>query len=111
MYERCVNDLVKEGKLSLPSQFLHWIVAVKQDFTNPARLGLFIGGVLSPIISMTVFVWFPEFVHNGWILAMLGTAETVTAGIVVILARRLNSLKFQFDLNRLLRTQRHRVMP
>ena len=35
MYERCVNDLVSEGKLSLPSRFHHWTVAVKQDFTNP----------------------------------------------------------------------------
>ncbi len=105
MYEQCVNDLVKEGKLSLPNNFRHWIVAVKQDFTNPARLGLFIGGILSPIISMTVFAWFPQFVHNGWILAMLGTAETVTAGTVVILARRLNALKFQLDVNRFLREQ------
>jgi hypothetical protein len=111
MYERCVDDLVKERKLSLTSKFHHWIVAVKQDFTNPARLGLFVGGILSPIISMTVFVWFPQFVHNGWILALLGTAETITAGTVVILARRLNSFKFQLDLNRLLRTQVRHVMP
>jgi hypothetical protein len=72
---------------------------------------LFIGGLLSPIISMAVFVWFPQFVHNGWILAMLGTAETVTAGTVVVLARRLNSFKFQLDLNRLLRAQVRHAMP
>ena len=111
MYKRCVDDLVKEGKLSLTSQLRHWIVAVKQDFTNPARLGLFVGGILSPLISMAVFVWFPQFVHNGWVLAMLGTAETVTAGTVVILARRLNELKFQLELNRLLRAQVRQVMP
>ncbi len=111
MYKRCVDDLVKEGKLLLASELRHWVVAVKQDFTNPARLGLFIGGVLSPIISMAVFVWFPQFVHNGWVLAMLGTAETITAGTVVILARRLNSFKFQLDLNRFLRSQARQVMP
>lgn len=111
MYKQCVDDLVKEGKLLLINQLRHWIVAVKQDFTNPARLGLFIGGLLSPIISMAVFVWFPQFVHNGWILAMLGTAETVTAGTVVVLARRLNSFKFQLDLNRLLRAQVRHAMP
>ncbi len=111
MYKRCVDDLVKDGKLSLTSQLRHWIVAVKQDFTNPARLGLFFGGILSPLISMAVFVWFPQFVHNGWVLAMLGTAETVTAGTVVILARRLNEFKFQLDLNRLLRAQGRQVMP
>ncbi|GEM_PF-637604 len=107
MYKVCVDDLVKEKKLALNGQLRYWIVAVKQDFTNPARLGLFIGGVLSPVISMTVFVWFPQFVHNGWVLALLGTAETITAGTVVLLARRLNSLKFQLDLNRLLREQIH----
>ena len=111
MYKRCVDDLVKEGKLLLTSRFGHWIVAVNQDFTNPARLGLFVGGILSPVISMAAFVWFPQFVHNGWVLAMLGTAETVTAGTVVILARRLNELKFQLDLNRLLRAQARQVMP
>ncbi|MGA9406134.1 MAG: hypothetical protein WBW71_03270, partial [Bacteroidota bacterium] len=105
MYKKCIDDLVKEGKLSLKNRFLHWSAAVKQDFTNPARLGLFIGGLMSPIISMTIFVWFPQFVHNGWVLAMLGTAETVTAGIVVVLARRLNALKFQLDVSRLLRSQ------
>jgi hypothetical protein len=53
---------------------------------------------------MTVFVGFPQFVHNGWVLALLGTTETITAGVVVILARQLNALKFQFELSRLLRT-------
>jgi hypothetical protein len=110
MYKVCVDDLVKEKKLSLTGKLRHWTVALKQDFTNPARLGLFIGGVLSPIISMTAFVWFPQFVHNGWVLAILGTAETVTAGTVVILARRLNAFKFQLDLNHLLR-QVHRAIP
>ena len=105
MYKRCVDDLVKEGKLSLSNQLLRWKVALKQDFTNPARLGLFVGAILSPVISMAVFVGFPQFVHNGWVLAMLGTAETITAGVVVILARRLNAFKFQLELSRLLRAQ------
>jgi len=108
MYKECVDNLVNEKKLSLQKQRSRWVLAVKQDFTNPARLGLFIGGIVSPLASMIVFTWFPQFVHNGWVLAMLGTAETMTAGTVVILARQLNQLKFQLDLNRLLRKQ-HRV--
>ena len=103
MYKQCVDDLVKEGKLSLPNGKTHWAVAMKQDFTNPARLGLFIGAILSPITSMIVFEGLPQFVHNGWVLAILGTTETITAGVVVILARRLNAFKFQLELNRLLR--------
>jgi hypothetical protein len=105
MYKQCIDHLVKEEKLPAAHRSTPWILAIKQDFTNPARLGLFIGAVLSPLISMTVFVGFPQFVHNGWVLALLGTTETITAGVVVILARQLNALKFQLELSRLLRTQ------
>lgn len=105
MYKQCVDDMVREGKFSLPKTRRHWLVALKQDFTNPARLGLFLGAMTSPLISMTVFLYLPQFVHNGWVLAMLGTTETITAGTVVILARRLNTLKFQLQLSRLLRAQ------
>jgi hypothetical protein len=105
MYKQCVDSMVRDGKFSLVNRRGHWIVALKQDFTNPARLGLFIGAVMSPMISMTVFVGFSQFVHNGWVLALLGTTETITAGVVVILARRLNAFKFQRELNGLLRAQ------
>ncbi len=105
MYKQCIDHLVTEGKLPPTHRLTPWILAIKQDFTNPARLGLFIGAALSPLISMTVFVGFPQFVHNGWVLALLGTTETITAGVVVILSRQLNTLKFQFELSRLLRMQ------
>lgn len=105
MYKQCVDDMVRDGKFSLANGWGPWIIALKQDFTNPARLGLFIGAVMSPMISMTVFVGFSQFVHNGWVLALLGTTETITAGVVVILARRLNAFRFQVELNRLLRAQ------
>jgi hypothetical protein len=105
MYKQCVDEMVRDGKFSLVNRRGHWITALKQDFTNPARLGLFIGAVMSPMISMTVFVGFSQLVHNGWVLALLGTTETITAGVVVILARRLNAFKFQLELNGLIRAQ------
>ena len=108
MYKQCIDHLMKEGKLPAAGSSRAWLLAVQQDFTNPARLGLFIGAVLSPLISMTVFVGFSEFVHNGWVLAILGTTETITAGAVVILARKLNALKFQIELSRLLKEQSKR---
>jgi hypothetical protein len=103
MYKQCVDHMVSDGKLSLTGRLSHWITALKQDFTNPARLGLIIGALISPLMSMVVFVGLPIVVHNGWVLALLGTTETITAGIVVILARRINALKFQLELNGLLR--------
>jgi len=35
----------------------------------------------------------------------LGTTETITAGIVVVLSRRINAIKFQLELNALLRKE------
>ena len=105
MYKACVDDMVKEEKISTTGFVGKWVLAVKQDFTNPARLGLMLGALMSPLISMTVFVWLPFTVHNGWVLALLGTTETITAGVVVILARRINALKFQLELNALLRRE------
>ena len=107
MYKHCIDDLVRDGKLEASDGLKRWALALRQDFTNPARLGLFVGGVLSPLISMTVFVGFPHFVHNGWVLALLGTTETITAGIVVILARQINALKFELDLARFLRAEKN----
>ena len=105
MYKTCVDDMVKEGKISITGKSGGWALAFKQDFTNPARLGLLVGALISPFISMTVFVGFPFTVHNGWVLAMLGTTKNITAGIVVILSRRINALKFQFELSALLRKE------
>ena len=106
MYKNCVDDLVADGKLTVAERSARWILALKQDFTNPARLGLLIGAATSPVMSMVVFVLFPFTVHNGWVLAMLGTTENITAGLVVVLARRINALKFQLDLNTFLRDGR-----
>ncbi len=105
MYKTCVDDLVSDGKLSIARPAARWTLALKQDFTNPARLGLIMGALMSPLMSMVVFVWFPFTVHNGWVLALLGTTETITAGVVVILSRRINALKFQLELNQLLRRE------
>ena len=105
MYKTCVDDLVRDGKISIARNLGRWTMAVKQDFTNPARLGLIMGAMISPLMSMIVFVWFPFTVHNGWVLALLGTTETITAGIVVVLSRRINAIKFQLELNALLRKE------
>ncbi|MDO8558693.1 MAG: hypothetical protein Q7S09_05975 [bacterium] len=101
MYKDAVRMLVAEGKLEFAEKkpkaqkrAIFW-EAVRQDFTNPARLGLFLGACASPIVSMTVFSLIPGFVHNGWILAFLGATETIVAGITVYLSGFINERMFR----------------
>jgi hypothetical protein len=94
LFRACIDELVAEGKLPRLARFDRLMLAVRQDFTNPARLGLLVGAAGSPVISMIIFVAFPRLTHNGWILALLGTTETLVAGATVILATRLNALAF-----------------
>jgi hypothetical protein len=87
MYHESVVDLVHERKYETLSPRAVWKLAFLQDFTNPARLGLLIGAIASPIIAGSIFAFFPHLTHNGWILAMLGTTETMVAGLTVLIAR------------------------
>lgn len=94
MYKQCVDDAVHDGKLNVPAGFERWRVAVQQDFSNPARLGLLIGAGMSPLIAIAVFVLLPQLTHNGWVLALLGTTETVVAGGTVMFARSINNRRY-----------------
>ncbi len=94
MYKQCVDDACRDGKLAIASNRERWRVGLEQDFSNPARLGLFIGAVASPLAAITVFSVFPHWTHNGWVLALLGTTETVVAGTTVILSARINDHRY-----------------
>lgn len=100
LYQQSFEALVREGKLhpepgrSLLSYALH------QDFTNPARLGLFIGALASPVLAAVVFAGFPELTKNGWVLALLGSTESVVASLTVMAAGRVNRLRFRSRVRR-----------
>lgn len=98
MYHESVIKLVKEAKLDAKKVKTGWRWAFMQDFTNPARLGLFLGAIASPIAAAAIFVFFPEITHNGWVLATLGTTESIVAGITVLLAKKLNDIRFKNSL-------------
>jgi hypothetical protein len=102
IYKKCIDDLIKEHKI--PDIHEKWKLALEQDFTNPARLGLFAGAVASPIVAIIIFVYLPQLVHNGWVLALLGSVETIVAGATVILSRRLNNIKYRFYLSKRIET-------
>ncbi len=98
LYRHCVDRLIEEKKL--PDNTKRWSLAIRQDFTNPARLGLFIGAIASPIVSAVVFNGFHHLVHNGWVLALLGSVESIVAATTVFAAQKLNEFRFDRKLDR-----------
>ncbi len=103
LYQKSYSSLVKENKLKLKSGEGIWRYAFKQDFTNPARLGLFAGAMASPILAAAVFSLLPAWTKNGWVLALLGSTESVVAGIAIISASRINGWYFRSKIRRVLR--------
>ncbi len=99
MYHESVMGLIQHRKHPALSPREIWKLAFLQDFTNPARLGLLIGAVCSPLIAGSIFLFFPSLTHNGWILAMLGTMETLIAGLTVVVARSVNEWRLRHDLH------------
>ncbi|MFA5185904.1 MAG: hypothetical protein WC551_05420 [Patescibacteria group bacterium] len=103
MYRKSYLTLVNEGKLKLATGQSLVGFALRQDFTNPARLGLFVGAFCSPFAAAAVFLFKPELADNGWILALLGSTESIVAGITVVGSARIERWLFRSKINRVLR--------
>jgi hypothetical protein len=54
-----------------------------------------VGAGFSPVLAGIVFVFFPSLVHNGWILALLGSTESIVGGMTVVLARKMNGIAYK----------------
>ncbi|OGL73934.1 hypothetical protein A3D73_02655 [Candidatus Uhrbacteria bacterium RIFCSPHIGHO2_02_FULL_60_44] len=107
MYRQCYERLVATGKLRLAAGQSVWKMALRQDFTNPARLGLFAGALASPILAAFVFTLATGWVHNGWVLALLGSTESVVAGFTVIAASRIERWWFRRKVSRAIAALAH----
>jgi hypothetical protein len=93
MYRRNLMKLVREGKAPGRSTWGVTKLALLQDFTNPARLGLLLGSGLAPVMGIIGAA--SGLMHNGWVLAGIGSTESVVAGLTVIFADRINEWRFQ----------------
>jgi hypothetical protein len=93
LYRGAYARLRRDGKL--PAEGSLWGWAFRQDFSNPARLGLFLGAFCAPVSAALVFVGMPSLASNGWVLALLGSVESLVAGITVLTAQRLNRARFR----------------
>lgn len=94
LYHDSFVKLKRMGKLRVQEQRL-WRLAFTQDFSNPARLGLCIGAAMAPFTAAMVFLLAPQWTHNGWILAVLGSVESLVAGATVIGAKYLHAAWFR----------------
>jgi hypothetical protein len=106
LYRKSFAALEQEGKLRREPGKGIWGYALKQDFTNPARLGLFVGALSSPFMAALVFTFMPALTHNGWILALLGSTESIVASLTVIAAGRINRSLFRARVRRAIFRQR-----
>lgn len=95
LYQQSFDALAREGKFRPEPGRSILSYALRQDFTNPARLGLFVGASVSPIAAAIVFTLFPDLTKNGWVLALLGSTESVVASLTVIAASQVNRLRFR----------------
>lgn len=92
MYRNNLMRLSREKKIILENPRDHLKLAVIQDFTNPARLGLLLGIALAPV--MGIIGALTGVMHNGWMLAAIGSTESIVAGLTVIFAGRINEWRF-----------------
>lgn len=92
MYRKNVRKLVAEKKFNLHGKS-EVVAAIIQDFTNPARLGLLIGAGLAPFMGMIAA--FAGLMSNGWVLAAVGSTESIVAGLTVIFSNRINGMRFR----------------
>jgi hypothetical protein len=78
------NDLKEKGPLH---------IVIRQDFTNPARLGLLLGSAMAPVMGILGALL--GIMNNGWVLATIGSTESIIAGLTVISANYVNSWRFE----------------
>lgn len=97
LYRRNVLRLIKEGKVAKDVDATR--LALHQDFTNPARLGLFAGAACAPFLGILGALL--GLMHNGWILAAIGSTESIVAGLTVIFSAHFYEYRFARRLKKL----------
>ncbi len=106
LYKRSAHKLAAEDKLHTNGRSLYRIALI-QDFTNPARLGLLIGASMAPIMGMIAAL--TGVMHNGFVLAAVGSTESIVAGLTVILANYINEWRFRRKLVRAISSNTRRI--
>ena len=93
LYKKSLFTLVKEQKVSIEPGWAATKLAFTQDFTNPARLGFLLGASMAPVMGIIGAAL--GVMHNGWILAAIGSTESIVAGLTVFFADYINESRFR----------------
>lgn len=100
MYYTNIKKLQTLNKLRIDDRELGLVrLTLRQDFTNPARLGLLLGAAAAPFLG--ILGSYLHLMSNGWALATIGSAESIVAGITVITSGYINDWRFRKKLRRL----------
>jgi hypothetical protein len=100
LFRKSFERLVQEGKLRLRAGESLLLHAIRQDFMNPARLGLLLGAIVSPLAGGVVFFFAPGLAKNGWVLALLAATESVVAGLTIMSLIHINRWVFRARVRR-----------
>jgi hypothetical protein len=84
------------GRVRRPGSLARWKQAVIQDFSNPARLGILLGSIAAPVAGMVAAKL--GGMHNGFVMAAIGSTETVIAGATVMAAGALDNWRYRHAL-------------
>jgi hypothetical protein len=98
LYKKSLKVLINEKKVTINEPKEITKLALIQDFTNPARLGLILGASMAPV--MGIIGASLGIMHNGWVLAAIGSTESIVAGLTVIFADRINEFRFRRSLEK-----------
>src|SRR5262245_34245833 len=79
-----------------PSLLSRYKEAIRQDFSNPTRLGMALGAGLAPIVAMGAAQL--GLMNNGFVMAGIGSIESLVAGLTMRAAHGLSEWKFQLSL-------------
>lgn len=85
-------------QLRAPTRKQRWKEVLLQDFSNPAHLGILVGALASPVVGMTAGAL--GLMHNGFVMAGIGSVEALGALSTVLAARRLADKRYERTIRR-----------
>lgn len=74
------------------------IEAMKQDFSNPVRMGVLVGSTTAPLAGVTAGI--TGGLHNGFVEALIGSSESLLAWGTVMGARKISDMVYKLELKR-----------
>lgn len=89
MFRSAYAALIRDRKvLLLPGQS-SWSLAIRQAFLDTSHVGSVMGMILMPAVATGAFLLAGVHVTNGWVLALVASADVIIAAMAVAVMRPL----------------------